>query len=216
MTTVDPFYVPAEPSLGSALLSADPLWPLCSRRQGGKALAWFPNEDDARATAFVLNCRRQTKIRRQVREFHEAAGQPVLMRPQAPPEHRARLRMKLITEEYFEMLAAMLNIEHGVGEELTQAKQEIEAVISEAEVAVDVVELADALGDLDYVIEGTRLECGIDGAPVAAEIHRANMDKFGPGSKRREDGKVLKPPGWRPPDIGRVLFEKPKGWGRED
>jgi predicted HAD superfamily Cof-like phosphohydrolase len=59
------------------------------------------------------------------------------------------------------------------------------------------------MADLDYVVEGTRLEFGIDGEPIAAEVHRANMAKTeGPVAP---DGKRLKPPGWTPPDIAGVL-----------
>lgn len=76
---------------------------------------------------------------------------------------------------------------------------------------VDLVEFADALADLDYVIEGTRLEFGINGAPIAAEVHRSNLSKLGPnGPMLREDGKILKPPGWTPPDIAGEL--RKQGW----
>ena len=67
---------------------------------------------------------------------------------------------------------------------------------------------ADALADLDYVIEGTRLEFGIDGWPIAQAVHKSNMAKV--GSKVREDGKILKGPDWTPPDIAGEL--RKQGW----
>ena len=62
--------------------------------------------------------------------------------------------------------------------------------------------------DLDYVVEGTRLEFEIDGGPIAVEVHRSNMAKV--GGPVREDGKRLKPPGWTPPDIAGEL--RKQGW----
>jgi predicted HAD superfamily Cof-like phosphohydrolase len=71
--------------------------------------------------------------------------------------------------------------------------------------------IADDLGDIDYVVEGTRLEFGIDGASVAAEIHRANMSKrWDDGRFHSENGKVVKSPFWTPPDIDAVLLRQ--GW----
>ena len=82
--------------------------------------------------------------------------------------------------------------------------------IHNAEIKVRLPEFIDATHDLDYVVEGTRLECGVDGAPIAAEVHRANMAKaHGP---MREDGKRLKPEGWTPPDIEGELVKQ--GWVR--
>jgi hypothetical protein len=48
----------------------------------------------------------------------------------------------------------------------------------------------------------------IDGAPIAAEVHRANMAKV--GGPKSPTGKQLKPPGWTPPDIFGEL--KRQGW----
>ena len=73
---------------------------------------------------------------------------------------------------------------------------------------VDLPALVDGLADLDYVVEGTRIEFGVNGTPVADEVHAANMRKAdGPVD---EHGKKRKPPGWVGPDIERVLREQ--GW----
>jgi len=50
--------------------------------------------------------------------------------------------------------------------------------LSDAFTHSDVVEIADALGDLLYVVLGTAVCCGIDIGPVFAEIHRSNMSKL--------------------------------------
>lgn len=149
-----------------------------------------------------------TKLRDQLIEFHQAAGQPILDRPQVPPDERVRLRLKLVAEECFEFLEASLD-DQGMTA-LAEAKTRALEAIQMMAIKVDLPAVADALGDIDYVVEGSRLEFGIDGEPVADEIQRSNMAKFGPGSWTREDGKIMKPPGWRPPDIKRQL--RLQGW----
>jgi predicted HAD superfamily Cof-like phosphohydrolase len=134
-------------------------------------------------------------LREQVIEFHRQFGVPVVPTPQVPPDDRVRLRVALITEEFFEVLEAVF----GNRGELPIARSLISNVIEKHLVRVNLAEFADGLADLDYVVEGTRLEFGIDGAPVAALVHAANMAKV--GGEVRADGKRLKPPQWTPPDI---------------
>ena len=144
-----------------------------------------------------------SSIRKQVLAFHEAANQPIREQPGVPDDRAIRRRLRLVTEEFFELLRACgLTVGHH--------ENEVLETINEKDFHPDVVALADACGDLDYVVEGTRQEFGIDGEPIAVEIHRSNMAKFGPGSHKREDGKVLKPPGWTPPDIAGEL--RKQGW----
>lgn len=69
--------------------------------------------------------------------------------------------------------------------------------------AGDLAEIADASADLIYVILGTCVYYGIDLRPVWDEVQRTNMAKE--GGPTRADGKILKPEGWTPPDITRIL-----------
>ena len=63
---------------------------------------------------------------------------------------------------------------HLITEELSE--------VLEAWDAKDIVELADGLGDLLYVVLGTAVAAGIDLAPIFAEIQISNMSKtMGPG-----------------------------------
>ena len=82
------------------------------------------------------------------------------------------------------------------------------SLIGTAEIQVDMPELADAIGDLKYVLEGTNLAFGIDGEPVWDAIQKANMAKVGGGVDAH--GKRMKPPGWTPPDIAGEL--RKQGW----
>ncbi len=73
----------------------------------------------------------------------------------------------------------------------------------------DVVEIADALGDLLYITFGTILRHGLQHKieEVFDEIHRSNMSKLDENGKPifREDGKVLKSNNYFRPDIRRIL-----------
>ena len=71
----------------------------------------------------------------------------------------------------------------------------------------NLVETADALGDIVYVVYGMALEMGIDLPAVLSQIQASNMSKLMPdGSvKLRDDGKVLKGPDYFRPEIGKIL-----------
>ncbi len=147
-----------------------------------------------------------TSIRGQVVEFHCGFDQPILEKPAVPAPERVQLRLNLIAEEFFELLRACIPLE-GKG----LARSDVEHAYKETLSAIkvgrtakpDLVQVADALADIDYVVEGTRLEFGINGKPIAKLVHDANMAKL--GGDKRGDGKVLKPDGWQPADIAGEL-----------
>src|SRR5690554_3744167 len=73
----------------------------------------------------------------------------------------------------------------------------------------DLVEVADALGDMLYILCGTIIEHGLQEKieEVFEEIQRSNMSKLGADGKPiyRDDGKVLKGPDYFKPDIASIL-----------
>lgn len=69
----------------------------------------------------------------------------------------------------------------------------------------DRAKIARELADVLYVSYGTAWAYGIDLDAALAEVHRAAMDKMRAGL-RRADGKILKPPGFRPPDLTGALL----------
>jgi predicted HAD superfamily Cof-like phosphohydrolase len=73
----------------------------------------------------------------------------------------------------------------------------------------DLVEVADALGDLLYILCGTIIEHGMQYKieEVFDEIQRSNMSKLGEDGNPiyREDGKVLKGPNYFKPNIDSIL-----------
>jgi len=145
------------------------------------------------------------KLSEQVREFHRAMGQPVLERPTVPHDDRVRLRLRLIAEEFVELLESSLVM---VESERADLRRYVRQVVDEYTVLVHLPSAVDALADLDYVIEGTRAEFGVDGEPVAALVHAANMAKV--GGKPDANGKIQKPEGWQAPDIEEELTRQ--GW----
>ena len=73
----------------------------------------------------------------------------------------------------------------------------------------DLTEIADAVGDMLYILCGTILKHGLQDkiADVFEEIQRSNMSKLDKNGKPiyREDGKVLKSELYFKPDIKRIL-----------
>ena len=88
-----------------------------------------------------------------VAEFHKTFQHPILDSPQIPSEARCKLRVSLIAEEL---------------EELEQAIE-----------AKDIVEIADALCDIQYVLSGAILEFGLKDkfSALFDEVQRSNMSK---------------------------------------
>ena len=73
----------------------------------------------------------------------------------------------------------------------------------------DLVEVADALGDMLYILCGTILTHGMQHIieDVFSEIQDSNMSKLGLDGKPiyRDDGKVMKGPNYRRPDLKKFL-----------
>ena len=89
----------------------------------------------------------------QVAAFHRTFKHPILDKPQIPSEDRCALRVSLISEEL---------------EELRDAIRD-----------KDIVEIADALCDIQYVLSGAVLEFGLGDkfADLFNEVQRSNMSK---------------------------------------
>jgi predicted HAD superfamily Cof-like phosphohydrolase len=149
------------------------------------------------------------RIDAQVDEFHRVMGFVDRTSPGAPDDATVRLRARLITEEYFELMRAMFSDDED-WHELHGMEMAVKDFYDRATPKPDVVEVADACADLDYVVAGTRLAFGIDGQAVANEVHRSNMAKAPGGIVSRDAyGKVIKPKDWTPPDIAGVLGIEP-------
>jgi predicted HAD superfamily Cof-like phosphohydrolase len=120
---------------------------------------------------------------KKVEEFHNTFGVENLSSPNFPAEKIQQLRIELIREEF---------------EELKEAIDDN-----------DIVEVADALTDILYVVYGAGLSFGIDLDKCFEEVHRSNMSKLtkdGKVLRRESDGKVLKSDQFSPPDLKSILL----------
>ena len=123
----------------------------------------------------------------QVKEFHETYGLPVEATQTLGNAQTQELRVNLLAEEVEELKDALA--------------------------AGDLLEVLDALTDIQYVLDGAYLSFGLQGVKEAAfaEVHRSNMSKLGEDGKpiRREgDGKVMKGPNYFKPDLAQFIEGK--------
>ena len=119
-----------------------------------------------------------------VKEFHKAFKLDYLDKPKADlGVDKNKLRFNLMKEENEEYFEATNNN--------------------------DMVEVADALGDMLYILCGTIIEHGMQHKidEIFREIQNSNMSKLGADGNPiyREDGKVLKGPNYFKPDIMCIL-----------
>lgn len=118
-----------------------------------------------------------------IEELHRAYGHPVTFVPELLDRRERELRFKLIQEEVDELREALR-----LG---------------------DIVKVADACWDLCVVIFGAMIAFGIPSEGFGS-VHRSNMSKLGEDGKpiKREDGKVLKGPNYRPADCRTPLAKR--------
>lgn len=115
-------------------------------------------------------------------EFNKAFEIPYLTSPGLSSDDLIELRIKLLTEEVQEY--------------------------AEAARSGDLVEVLDALADIAYILAGTVINHGMQEVydEAFSEVHRSNMAKLVNGRViRREDGKVMKPEGWQPPQLAKFI-----------
>ena len=115
-------------------------------------------------------------------EFNNAFEIPKLETPEIGSEELIELRIKLLQEEVAEY--------------------------AEAARGGDLVEVLDALADIAYILAGTVINHGMQDVfdDAFSEVHRSNMAKLVDGKVlRREDGKVMKPENWQPPNLSQFI-----------
>jgi predicted HAD superfamily Cof-like phosphohydrolase len=117
-----------------------------------------------------------------VGEFMQMLGLPIGPPAALPTDDLFHFRLELIQEETLELVRAYRKS--------------------------DLVEFADAIGDLLYVVYGLGHASGLPMDEVFAEIHRANMDKKRSDGTGKRFSKVdaEKPDGWQPPDLKKVIY----------
>ena len=81
-----------------------------------------------------------------------------------------------------------------------EAEELLEALKEE-----DVLQTADGVADLLYVVFGACVSLNLPVGELFDEVHRSNMTKLGGGAEKRNDGKIEKGAEYSPPDISGVL-----------
>ena len=111
-------------------------------------------------------------------------GQEVVEKPQWPQDQVKKLRLDLIQEELEELEDAC---EKGT-----------------------LIDVADALTDILYVVYGAGHSFGIDLDKCFDEVHQSNMSKLDTNGKPlyNKEGKVIKGPRFKIPNLEKVLYER--------
>jgi predicted HAD superfamily Cof-like phosphohydrolase len=139
------------------------------------------------------------------------ANQELLEEPGEPSIQTRVLQATLILEEALETIweglgvYVCLSVNKGTWTPLTGKHDNVEVNFA-ADRDFDLIKLIDGCCDLKVVTTGTLSACGVPDEPFQQEVDNNNLTKF-PGGKPtlREDGKYMKPPGYKPPDFEGVL-----------
>ena len=157
-----------------------------------------------------------------VQEFRDTFGVPTPKVPTMPDLETRRLMCKLIVEEALEFCEA-------AGFDLSL---DGEVLLTQRQAQPNLNEMMDATADLKYVTIGAERFCGVDGDAVFSVVHQTNMAKtwtpeqveayqfdtespplhfeevdgmFPLWVARNAAGKIIKPDGWKKPDIEKEL-----------
>jgi predicted HAD superfamily Cof-like phosphohydrolase len=180
------------------------------------------------ALAYDVHPQERTRL------FHEVFGAPIHSEQPAKTmshmtDQRIAFRVAFILSEALELLEKGLGLqvslevtagrEHAVyraessdNAELTTAV--VEAMFDRGETGRDVVEVVDALGDLNVVVNGFALELGVDMREIDGEILASNLTKLGADGQpivadgsdpKFPAGKILKGPGFTEPRVAEIL-----------
>ena len=119
------------------------------------------------------------KEQEMVSDFHRKfnfTANPLNEKPRLIPKYIARKRIKFLRQEVREF--------------------------NEAVNRGDIIEIADALADIGYLLIGNCVAYGIDFEKIFAEIHRSNMSKE---RTMDRDGKAVKGPNYSPPNLKLII-----------
>ncbi len=176
------------------------------------------HEEGARRSAMVgslsLNNIRDWPL--MVRTFHAVYQMPIGDRLWKDnglahmSDDRIKMRLSLIAEEVVELVEACgQSIEIQPAYDDDAAEKHVVTIGPDEDSTRNTIEIADARGDIIYVVCGFAVEMGIDLTSVVREIHASNLTKLDANGQPifRGDGKVMKGPNYMKPRIDLAL-----GW----
>ena len=144
-----------------------------------------------------------------VRDFTVGAGQSCPDRPEPMSKEEVNFISKMILDEVMELMATVYTPE--------DAKRELKSMIDKSKdipltaypegekgLISKIADQADALVDIEYYMLNSACKKGVNLSSLFGIVHAANMAKRDPATGKflkRDDGKIIKPAGWQPPDI---------------
>jgi predicted HAD superfamily Cof-like phosphohydrolase len=152
-----------------------------------------------------------------VREFTREAGQRVPNVPEPMQRRAVKFLVEMVLDELMELMATVM--EPKEAKEVLRDYGEKGRYIFKREYAEEdeeelekIADQADALVDVYYYMLNAAARHGMNLSRVFKVVHEANMakrDKKTGKFLKREDGKILKPEGWLPPNVmGEMLEQK--------
>lgn len=152
-----------------------------------------------------------------VREFTAEAGQSVPDRPSVPMDNNEiEFISKMMIDELLELLSTVMKPD----DSKTMLKNLIDSAKSIDKMEVNsnenyklIAEQADAFVDIWYYALNAACKKGINCSKIFELVHNANMAKRDPLTKKfikRDDGKIIKPKGWKPPNVENEILSQIK------
>lgn len=153
----------------------------------------------------------RNKMQKDIETFMLACDQEVKKYPELTTDEVRKLRIRLMTSEVLGYngstdIPLVDALFYGLVED--KSNELVASMLTD-----DLVGIADGIADVLYVVIGTASAYGIDIQTVFDEVHRSNMSKTvwdeetkSYSTIKDEGGKVLKPEGYRPPNVAKVLF----------
>jgi predicted HAD superfamily Cof-like phosphohydrolase len=138
------------------------------------------------------------KIQQDVLDFHMKFGHPYT----STPVDFTKLTHEQL-DEWAKVLGFRMNL---IEEEFDELDYEISEIFEDemgTRTPPNIGNIAGEIVDAIYVLAGTATALGIDLEPVWDAIHKANMDKIPNGQE-----KPIKPEGWTPPNIRKIIAEQ--------
>jgi predicted HAD superfamily Cof-like phosphohydrolase len=142
-----------------------------------------------------------------VREFTSGAGQPTPDKPCVMNNDEVIFLTKMILDETMELMATILlpKESKNIMKQLIDDSKDIpKEKYAQGEEYKKIADQADALVDIYYYSLNAACKKGINLSSIFSVVHGANMAKRDPKTNKflkREDGKIIKPEGWTPPDV---------------
>lgn len=141
-----------------------------------------------------------------VREFTLAADQEVPNVPMEMSKEEINFICKMIIDEMLELCSTVYESKESkeMLKKCIMEAKEIDLLENREDKMVLIAEQQDAFVDIIYYIHNAAVKKGVNLSDIFYVVHNANMakrDKTTGKFIKREDGKIMKPEGWKAPDI---------------